>query len=135
MSIFRKRRHQPPAKHITAIRSGVLETILASARSTHPHEFAGSLRAEGDTITEVILIPGTISGDSHAIMKTYMLPIDLSIVGSVHSHPSPSPYPSEADLQMFKNFGRVHIIAAYPYTMDSWRSYDSTGREIHLEVV
>ncbi len=135
MSLFRKQRRPPPAKEIRRIKEEVLETIFESARETHPLEFAGALRASGDTIVEVILIPGTISGDEHAILRTFMLPIDLSIVGSVHSHPSPSPFPSSADLQMFKNFGRVHIIAAFPYNMDSWRAYNSAGQSIVLEVV
>jgi proteasome lid subunit RPN8/RPN11 len=53
----------------------------------------------------------------------------------VHSHPSPYPVPSGADLGLFGRFGRVHLIVASPYDERSWRAYDHRGNEIHLEVV
>ncbi len=135
MRLFRKRRQPIASAHVTRIRRGVLETIADAAQDTYPLEFAGALKARGDTVVEVILIPGTISGDSHAILRTYHLPADFSIVGSVHSHPSPSARPSDADLQLFKNFGRLHMIMAYPYNLRSWRAYDSNGRRVALTIV
>ncbi|HDI23688.1 MAG TPA: hypothetical protein ENF40_00510 [Thermoplasmatales archaeon] len=112
-----------------------LATILESSRSMHPKEFAGFLRAERDVIREVLLLPGMIHGDRHAIFNLAMLPIDYSVVGTVHSHPSPSNKPSKEDLQMFFKYGKVHIIVAMPYDEDSWRAYDWNGKEIEVEVV
>ena len=112
-----------------------LTTILESSKSMHPKEFAGFLRAEGDVIREVLLLPGMIHGDRHAIFNLVMLPIDYSVVGTVHSHPSPSNKPSKEDLQMFFKYGKVHIIVAMPYDEDSWRAYDWNGKEIEVEVV
>ena len=117
------------------IEKDCLEMILESSRSIHPKEFAGFLRAEEDTIVEVILIPGMIHGDKHAIFNLAMLPIDYSIVGTVHSHPSFSNRPSQEDLHMFFKYGKVHIIVAMPYTEDSWKAYDWNGNEINVEVV
>ena len=64
-----------------------------------------------------------------------MLPADLTVVGSVHSHPSGALRPSEADRQLFRNWGRRHIIVGAPYGQGSWRAYDSNGAETHLSVV
>jgi len=115
-----------------------LALLLESAKSTHPNEFAGLLRAdtiEKDTIIEVVLLPGTISGSSHAIFQFHMQPIDFSIVGTIHSHPSYSWKPSSADLQLFQKHGRIHLIIANPYIENSWRAYDAKGHEISLTVV
>ena len=115
-----------------------LDLILESAKSSYPNEFGALLRVDlekKDTIIELVLLPGTISGDSHAIFRLHMLPIDFSIVGTVHSHPSPSPYPSDADLQLFRKQGKVHIIVANPYTKSSWNAFDFNGNKIEIEVI
>jgi proteasome lid subunit RPN8/RPN11 len=137
MGIFNKKRDdsvQPEWK----ITEKCLELILESSKSTYPNEFGGLLRVNPDnknTIIEVVLLPGTISGDSHAIFKLHMMPIDFSIVGTVHSHPSPYATPSDADLQLFRKHGKVHIIAANPFNKDSWKAYNHNGEEINLKVV
>jgi len=115
-----------------------LNLIFESSKSTYPNEFGGLLRVDTelkDTIIEVILLPGTVSGDSHAIFKLHMLPIDFSIVGTVHSHPSQYPIPSEADVQLFRKKGKLHIIVANPYNMQSWKAYDNNGKEIEIDVI
>lgn len=122
---------------IRGIERSCIDLIKESAKSVHPREFAGMLSVGDDKsiISEVVLLPGTISGDSHAIFRLYMMPIDYSIVGTVHSHPSPFPTPSEADLHLFEKYGRVHIIMAMPYDDNSWRAYNFRGESIELEVV
>jgi proteasome lid subunit RPN8/RPN11 len=125
----------PPPRHITKVNESVIDLISAAAQETHPNEFGGSLRASGDTITEVLLVPGTVSGATHAIFQLNMLPIDLSIKGTVHSHPGGNPRPSNADVELFTRFGDTHIIIAEPYTRHTWRAYDGRGRPIRLDVV
>lgn len=121
-------------QRVTKIEREVLEMVFESARSSHPQEFGAVLRAEKDTITEILLVP-TIQGDAHAIMSIYQLPIASGAAGTVHSHPSPSPLPSYADQQLFRNFGHTHIIVAQPYNMRTWRAYDHDSQPITLEVV
>jgi proteasome lid subunit RPN8/RPN11 len=116
------------------LRRELLDFLLEAARSSHPKEFAGVLRKRGDTIEEVLLLPGGSSRES-ALLKLHMLPIDLGVCGTVHSHASSSPLPSPTDLQFFDRFGSVHLIIAFPYTDDSWKAYDHRGNEIKLEVV
>jgi len=120
------------------IKKKCLDLIIESAKSTYPNEFGALLRVDSEkkhTIIELVLLPGTISGDSHAIFKLHMLPIDFSIVGTVHSHPSPYARPSDADRHLFGKQGKVHIIVASPFTTSSWRAYDYSGEEVDLEVV
>jgi proteasome lid subunit RPN8/RPN11 len=112
--------------------------ISESAKSMYPKEFGGLLRCDDeqrDTITEIVLLPGTIAGESHAIFRMHMKPFDLSIVGTVHSHPSRSFFPSEADKQLFRKYGKVHIIIGSPYTINSWQGYDQNGEPIAVHII
>jgi proteasome lid subunit RPN8/RPN11 len=116
-----------------------LEMIVESSKSNYPQEFGALLRVDKvkkTTIIEVVLLPGTISGDSHAIFRLHMLPIDYSVVGTVHSHPSSIARPSDADLDLFSHFGSIHLIVGVSAFGDvSWKGYDYEGRETAVEVV
>ena len=63
-----------------------------------------------------------------------MMPIDYTIIGTVHSHPSPSARPSDADLQLFRKHGKVHIISSLPFSVNSWKGYDQKGKEIDIKI-
>ncbi|MDD1757923.1 MAG: metal-dependent protease of the PAD1/JAB1 superfamily, partial [Methanotrichaceae archaeon] len=63
-----------------------LKFILETSRSSMPMEFAGLLQAENEIITEVLILPGTQTSRINAMVRLYMMP-NMSIVGSVHSHP------------------------------------------------
>ena len=115
-----------------------LDLILESSKDVYPREFGALLRSnrhDSKIIEEIVLLPGTVSGDSHAIFKMYMKPVDFTIVGTVHSHPSYSFHPSEADLFFFQKNGRVHIIVAKPYDYSSWAGYDSSGQNIDIKII
>jgi len=140
MSFFKKRDRKIANNQKVSwkITSKCLKLICECAKSEYPNEFGGLLRVdlgEKTTINEIVLLPGTISGDAHAIFRMHMLPIDFSIVGTVHSHPSYSANPSSADLQLFRKHGRIHIICANPYTSDSWKAYNHKGEEIRPEII
>ncbi|HID60551.1 MAG TPA: hypothetical protein EYP46_01665 [Hadesarchaea archaeon] len=122
-------------KQISRIDRETLRFILEASRSTHPSEFIGVLRADGEVVKEVLLLPGTLSSDESALLRLHMLPIDRSACGTVHSHPSPNTSPSGTDLALFVKFGRVHLIVAFPYDERSWKAYNHRGEETTLEVV
>jgi len=120
----------------TSITRRVLDSALASAASAYPNEFGGVLRADPPgTVSELLLVPGTTAGHRHANFRLYMLPADLTVVGTVHSHPSGALHPSDADLRLFRNWGRRHLILGAPYEPGCWRGYDGNGEEVHLAVV
>jgi proteasome lid subunit RPN8/RPN11 len=141
MPIFRpqRKRRNPDAKvgsAPTAITRQCLDSALACARSAYPNEFGGVLRAdEPGVISELLLLPGTTAGRRHANFQLYMLHVDLGVSGTVHSHPSGALHPSDADLRLFRSWGRRHIILGRPYDPGCWRAYDGNGRETHLDVL
>lgn len=119
------------------ITKNCIDMILESSKDVFPNEFGGLLRVDSfdkHLITEIIILPGTISGNRHAIFQMHMRPIDYSIVGTVHSHPSESAYPSNADLEMFRKYGKIHIIAASPFIFNTWRAYDYNGNKRDIKI-
>ncbi len=110
-----------------------VDFILESAKGAYPREFVGLLRARGGIITEVLIIPGSKFEINRSSIFQNMVPIDPSIVGSVHSHPGP-PIPSRADLNFFEK-GKINIIAGYPYTFESLAAYNADGTPAKLEIV
>lgn len=140
MPIFRPTRKRPPGaarlgETPRTITRRALASALASGRSCYPNEFGGVLRADPPgVISEILLVPGTTAGRGHANFQLYMLPADLTVVGTVHSHPSGALHPSAADLRLFRSWGRRHIIVGTPFGPGSWRAYDGNGEETHLDV-
>lgn len=119
---------------IQGIARSTLEFILEVSRSSAPREFAGLLRAEKGVIKDVIFLPGTESSQINAVLRLYMMP-NVSVAGSVHSHPSPNVRPSKADLALFARVGSYHLIVGAPYNMRSWICYDASGHPRDLKVL
>ncbi|MGB0652378.1 MAG: Mov34/MPN/PAD-1 family protein [Thermoplasmatota archaeon] len=120
---------------IKYLRRGALDLARAAAKEGDPLEFGAMLTVIGDTVEEIVLLPGTVQGDEHAIFQMWMQPVDSTINGSLHSHPDTHPYPSDADFALFEDHGEIHIILCRPYGPDDWRAYDHTGRPTRLKVV
>lgn len=141
MPIFRPaRKRRPGAARLgetpRAITRRALASALASGRSAYPNEFGGVLRADPPgVISDLLLLPGTTAGRRHANFQLYMLPADLTVVGTIHSHPSGALHPSDADVRLFRNWGRRHLIIGSPFGPGSWRAYDGNGEETHLDVL
>ena len=104
-------------KRIAGIARDTLNFILEASRSTAPAEFAGLLQADGEIITEVLILPGTESSRMSALIRLYMLP-NMKVAGSVHSHPSGALRPSEPDLLFFSRTGDYHIIVGPPFDVN-----------------
>lgn len=124
-------------RKVWGINRETLNLILEVSKESYPKEFIATLIAKKGVIEEINLLPGTLSGDSMAIIRTHMQPPDitLSVVGIVHSHPSKVFKPSGADLHFFSRFGNTHIIVGIPYNVYSWQAYDSFGHPIELKIV
>ncbi len=122
-------------RKIEGITKRVLNLFSESAKDAHPKEFAAGMREIDGIISELIMVPGTVSGPRSAILKLRTLPVDFSIVGVIHSHPSSSYNPSRGDMITFGKYGRLHIIMGYPYNLDSWQAYDNTGKKVDLDII
>lgn len=115
---------------------GVLELILHASRSSYPNEFGAMIRGEGNKIKEILLLPGTIGTRQSAHFDMNMLPIDSKSIGVVHSHPSGSFRPSDADLRMFAKVGNVNLIIKYPYkSVDDVAAYNFIGDRQEVEII
>jgi proteasome lid subunit RPN8/RPN11 len=120
---------------VKRVRRSALAMAAEAAKASYPQEFGCMLRVEKGEVTELVLLPGTIQGDSHAIFQMHMLPVDRTIKGTLHSHPSPHPYPSDDDFALFEHHGSIHIIYGHPYGPSDWRAYGHDGTPVRLEVV
>lgn len=119
----------------TAIRRTTLRMILEASKDMHPNEFGAILHADEAVITELVLLPGTVSGRRSAHFQFNMLPPDPGVVGTVHSHPNGAVYPSDADKALYSSFGGIHIITGSPYGPGDWAVFTNRGERSSLEVV
>lgn len=132
------------SRELLGIARGTMEFILDACEDTHPNEYMGFLRADdastlgldrrGRVITDILVIPGTVSNPVSATVKTNMKPNDVRSVGSVHSHPNGVLHPSSEDLATFGQ-GQVHIIVGAPYGWGDWKAFDNSGKPTALDVL
>ena len=110
--------------------------IIEAAKHTFPNEFIGMLGGEKKEklINELIAVPA-IFGENFSSIYTHLLPFDSKMIGTVHSHPSMSNYPSNQDLAAFGRLGEVHIIIANPFNLYSLSGYDSKGKMVRLKII
>ncbi|MBS7634223.1 peptidase [Candidatus Bathyarchaeota archaeon] len=93
----------------------------------------GKANKDAIEVNEVMIPPLSVRGESFSFFPAHMLPIDLSIVGTAYSHPSSILAPSVEDLNNF--YGRIMIIAAFPYDSESnIIVIDGKGRTLNYEI-
>jgi len=118
------------------IKKELLEGIMALCREQHPREILGLLRIDKGAVIEFILPPGALTSDSSGIFFPSRLPLDASLEGSVHSHPSGNPYPSLGDLNGVFKKKRFHFIVAFPYNkLSCVKCFDKIGKELKFKII
>jgi proteasome lid subunit RPN8/RPN11 len=109
---------------IVRFEKNVADSILSYAMDAYPKEAILLLRGrggkEGFWITEVVIPPLATHGRGFSGFSNVMLPMDLTVMGVSHSHPSGVLRPSTHDLNHF--YGKIMVIAAYPF-----QSYENIG--------
>jgi proteasome lid subunit RPN8/RPN11 len=113
----------------------LLEAILDDAKLMHPKEMILLLRGKTKggilNIEELIIPPLATHGVGFAGFPMHMLPLDFSLIGTVHSHPSSSLQPSVTDLN--KAFGKILMIVAFPYrSLRDVAVYNREGKRLDL---
>ncbi len=116
----------------------LLEAIFEGAKRLYPRETILLLRGKKskDTVRveELVVPPLATYGDGFANIPLHMLPMDFSIVGTVHSHPSGNVTPSDVDFNHF--FGRILMIVGFPFSgAENAAVYNSRGEKLRLEIV
>jgi proteasome lid subunit RPN8/RPN11 len=123
---------------IVQVNRSVIDSLLSYASFSHPKEvillLKGKKRKDFIVVDEVAIPPLFIRGKSFSSFPLHMLPIDFSIVGTAHSHPSGVLAPSLADLNNF--YGRLMVITAFPYcSIQNVAAFDRDGKPTRLEIV
>jgi len=116
----------------------LLDAIFEGAKRLYPKETILLLRGEKKknsiTISELVVPPLATYGHNFANVPLHMLPIDFSIVGTVHSHPSGSLTPSPADFNHL--FGRILMIVGFPFADErNIAVYNSNGEKLPLQII
>jgi len=115
----------------------LLDVILENARAVYPREMILLLRGKAKKgrieITDLVIPPLATHGKGFSSFPAHMLPMDFSLIGSVHSHPSGVARPSTVDLN--RSFGRIIMIVAYPFVeKEDVAVYNHSGEKIALQV-
>lgn len=114
----------------------ILDSIQSFARANHPNEVILLLRGDSKkqtyTVTEFLHPPFARGNPQSASFPSYMLPIDFTIIGTVHSHPSGRLTPSTRDFHSF--YGKIMAIIGPPYTRGAVAAFTKSG-EVQVEVV
>ena len=95
----------------------LLDSIFEGAKRLYPKEtillLRGKKKKDVIQITDLVVPPLATYGHGFANLPLHMLPLDFSLVGMVHSHPSGNLTASDVDFNHF--FGRIMMIVGYPY--------------------
>lgn len=114
-----------------------LYLFLDICKHTYPKEnimlIRGKVVGKSAKVTEFLIPPFSTYGEGFSGFPTYMIPFDLSIIGIAHSHPSGDSTPSLEDINNF--FGKIMIIAAYPYDEWSIAVYNSKAQKLPHEIM
>jgi len=120
------------------VERSVVDSILSYAQMFHPKESILLLKGKVDkhriTVTDVQIPPLATHGSSFSAFPLSRLPIDFSVIGVAHSHPSGALRPSVVDLNKF--YGRLMLITGYPYqTEQNIAIFDRQGNKIQYTIL
>lgn len=120
-----------------SIGQDLLQTIFEGAKNVYPRETILLLRGEKKkdviAVTELLVPPLASYGRGFANIPLHMLPMDFSVVGTVHSHPSGNVTPSHTDMNHF--FGPILMVVGFPFADEkNVAVYNRKGERLVLRV-
>lgn len=115
------------------IRLSVINSLLTYSLSNHPKEgillLRGKLKKDTIEVNDIVIPPLSIHGYSFSSFPLHMLPLDSSVVGTAHSHPSGVLEPSLDDLLHY--YGVIMVIVGYPYNSEKEiKVFDREGNSL-----
>ena len=125
-------------KNLTVSMSAeLLDSIFEGAKRLYPKEtfllLRGKKHKDEIRVSDLVVPPLAVYGYGFANLPFHMLPMDFSVVGTVHSHPSGNINPSSVDLNHF--FGRILMIVGFPFAgAQNVAVYDSKGEKVQFQV-
>ncbi len=123
---------------VVRFEKSVADSILSYALNSYPKEAILLLRGKAGKsevlISDVLIPPLATHGRGFSGFSNIMLPMDLSVMGVAHSHPSGVLRPSTHDLNHF--YGKIMVITAHPFqSYDDIAVFNSHGDKLVHEVV
>jgi len=117
--------------------TSVVDSLLSYAQNSYPNEgillLRGMVHKDEIIVKNVIIPPFALHGRGFSSFPLHMLPLDLSILGTAHSHPSGNLQPSVSDLNHF--YGKIMVIVAYPYrSKDDMGVFDREGNKVKYSI-
>jgi proteasome lid subunit RPN8/RPN11 len=115
----------------------LLDAIFEGAKRLYPKETFLLLRGKKGKdeirVSDLVVPPLATYGYGFANLPFHMLPMDFSVIGTVHSHPSGNIKPSSVDLNHF--FGRVLMIVGFPFaSAQNVAVYSAKGEQLLFKV-
>jgi proteasome lid subunit RPN8/RPN11 len=122
---------------IVSMNGELLDSIFEGAKRLYPKEtfllLRGKKHKDEIRVSDLVVPPLAVYGYGFANLPFHMLPMDFSVVGTVHSHPSGNINPSSVDLNHF--FGRILMIVGFPFaSAHNVAVYDSKGEKVQFQV-
>ena len=112
----------------------LLNEMASFAKEKHPREMIlllrGNIKGEKLIITDYLFPPRAQVGYESAVFPTGLLPIDFSIIGTIHSHPSGVLDLSVTDQHSF--YGMISLLIGYPYRIQDVIAFGKSGSRIPL---
>jgi len=114
----------------------LLGAVFEGAKQLYPKETILLLRGKKSKdvirVLELVVPPLAVYGHGFANAPLHMLPMDFSIVGTVHSHPSGNLAPSNVDFNHF--LGRILMVVGFPFAdVQNVAVYNSNGEKLPLQ--
>jgi proteasome lid subunit RPN8/RPN11 len=122
---------------IVSMSGELLDSIFEGAKRLYPKEtfllLRGKKHKDAIRVSDLVVPPLAVYGYGFANLPFHMLPMDFSVVGTVHSHPSGNIHPSSVDLNHF--FGRILMIVGFPFARaQNVAVYDSKGETLQFQI-
>ncbi|VVB74282.1 putative metalloprotease [uncultured archaeon] len=112
------------------IKKSLLLDAINSAQRYMPTEFICFLGGDRkkEYVEEIVFLPSNTS-ETSASIDEYSMPIDDTIIGSLHSHPFSTNHPSRQDKKFFSKYP-LNLVLGYPYSIESIGFYDQKGEKV-----
>ncbi|MCH8860393.1 MAG: Mov34/MPN/PAD-1 family protein [Thaumarchaeota archaeon] len=128
---------QKKVERQVSLKKDALDGIISYCKMKHPNEciliLKGKSKNRHIVIDSLVIPPFSDTGPTFAGFPSSFLPLDLSYVGIVHSHPTGSAEPSLEDLNNF--FGLVSLIVKSPYEDEDVFAWDRDGNPVKLTII
>ncbi len=107
---------------------------LLEIAQNEPAEVLFLLQMSEGLITDYLMAPGLAASEVSAVFYSSRVKSDASIIGSIHSHPRGHPFPSQADLQTFRQ-KPINIIIGAGFSLLNTKAYNMKGEPIQYTLL